>query len=255
MRHLIQGLNSLVDKSIDLIRSFGTVVAVLEEGLYVDVVLDHYTLGNETLSNIPVLQNPYLNLPIREGDKVFLTTTSHLLGEYFQVGGFLNYIGIENYIAIPNILQPLRESKEFGNHFTYLNPEMTYRYLINDSKVEITGETIDKIVKLQSSKQEFSQNYEIQCDSYKLQVNSSADCNAQDISIEANSSLKLNSSSIDLGSSSVKIGQLIGQMIDALTSSTTTTVGGPSTQTGQTLDGGAIGTLNSVKSQLQSVFK
>lgn len=275
---LTQGINSLVEKDLPLLRSFATVIAVKSEGLYVDVNLDLYTVGNMIIQGVPVLKNAYLNLPIRPGDKVFLTTTTHLINKYFLEGAFIEYTGCESYVAIPCILQGMMEAKEFTNHYTYLNPENTYRELINEAKHEITGETIDQLVKLQSSMQEYSKDYNIKCANYtleaeqaikhtcetwetscnstwKTEAKSDAELTGANVKASAQGTLTLEGPTIDLGYGGSKIGSLIGQMIDALCGSITITNGGPSTQTGQTLDGGAIGTLQSVKGQLQSVFR
>lgn len=261
-QYLTQGINAVVDKPIELIRTFATVTSVLDEGLYVNLVLDYYTVGDTTLNKIPVLQNPYLNLPVREGDKVLLVTTSHLLGDYYATGSFLDYVGIENYIAIPVVLQNVRESRQFNNNYHYLNPEATYRHSIDEKEERIEGEKIDKFVKLQSLLSEYSKDYSLKANTYKAEIATTSETTCEDYKvtinnsgeIKANTQLTLNSNLIDLGSDGVKIGALIGQMIDALCASMTTTVGGPSTQTGQTLDRGAIGTLQGVKAQLQSVF-
>lgn len=267
--NISSGINAQSETFLTLPSTFATVESVIEEGLFVNVTLDMYLEGQTVLTKIPLIKMPYLNIPVREGDKVFLTKSNHLLNEYFTLGEFTNNTPTDSYIAIQCILEPNFKENEFTNHFILINPEKSFRWLLNDSESVVNAEEIDETKTYKSSTQTYKENVsttiedslkidvtnsiEVTSDLYKLETQSEITQNSSNIDISASSELKLNSPSIDLGSDGVKLGSLIQQLCEALASSQCIVTSGSSAGSYTSLSN--AGQISSIGSQISSVFK
>lgn len=245
--NLSRGINLQSELFLTLPSTFATVESVVEEGLFVNVELDMFLEGQTVLTKIPLIKLPYLNIPVREGDKVFLTKANHLLNEYFMQGSFTQDIHSDSYIAIQCIINTVFKENEFTNHFTLINPEKSFRWLLNDKESTITAEEIKETKVYKSSEQTYKGDLTIT-------IESSMKTESQNnIEMLANSEAKLNAPSIDLGSDSVKLGSLIGELCDALASSQCIVTGGSSAGSYVSLSNS--GQISSIGSQIRSVFK
>ena len=265
--YVVKGLKALQSHHLHLANTFATVVSVENKGLYVNVTLDLYTVGQTQLSNIPVIKNPYLNLPIREGDKVFLVTANHLQNDYFLTGSFIDNIPQDSYLAIPIVLQTFYANTV--NDWVYYNPEKTYKEIINETSHIVEASEVEQTISLKNSTQEYKENLQIQSKSeIKLNADSQVAMESSSIkvlgdnirqegsSIEVNASsnLTLNSSTIDLGDDSAKLGSLLSELISALVSAQTELAGGPSPHIHKSIDSITSARLQLIASKITSVF-
>lgn len=263
------GINLQATPFLTLPSTFATIESVIEEGLFVNVSLDMHLEGQTVLTKIPLIKLPYLNIPVREGDKVFLTKANHLLNEYFTLGEFTNDTPTDSYIAIQCILEPDFKENEFTNHFTLINPEKSFKWLLNDKESTITAEEISETKIYKSSSQTYKENLTVSIenslkakitndigitsDSYKLEAQTNIINNSQTIENKASTELKLNAPSIDLGSEGVKLGSLIQQLCEALASSQCIVTSGSSA--GSYISLSNAGQITAIGSQISSVFK
>lgn len=263
------GINNQAQRLVSLLSTFATVQEVIDEGLSVNVNLDLKLEGQSTLNNIPLLKMPYLNIPVRVGDKVFLTKMDHLLNNYYTVGVFTEYIPSDSYVAIQCILNTTFKENEFVNHFTLINPEKTFRWILNDEESKIEAETISQTKTFKSSTENYKERVEITIeDSLKTDVTNSIEVSADsvntyansinmeatsDASLKASSSLTLTSPSIDLGSEGVKLGSLLQQLCSALASSQCIVTSGSSAGSYVSLSNASQ--ISSIGGQIASVFR
>lgn len=258
--YLTDGLNALQKDRQNLLKTFGTIKAINGEGLFVDVQLDEAIQGATILQKIPVLHHPYFNLPIRVGDKVFLTNVNHLLNEYFTTGTFTKYIPTDSYLAIPVTLQ---QKFTWSNHFHYKNPEGTFEVVINDKERTITADTIAETIKLKSTTQEYGDSAETKANSIKSEATQSYEIATNTLKIEAkttgeivaNTSLTLESAQITCGSKAVTLGACLNELITILESAMTELAPGPAPHAHKTISTAQTAQLTTLKTKIMGVFK
>lgn len=266
--YLTDGLNALQKDRQNLLKTFGTIKAVNSEGLYVDVQLDEAIQGATILKKIPVIHHPYVNLPIRVGDKVFLTNVNHLLNEYFTTGTFTKYIPSDSYVALPVTLQ---KDYTWTNHFHYTNPEKTFEMIINDKERTITADTIAETIKLKSTTQKYGdsvkieakQNYELKANNIKSEAQQATEFLTNTLKIEAkttgeiaaNTSLKLESAQVTCGSKAVTLGACLNELITILESAMTELVPGPEPHVHKSISAAQTAQLTALKTKIMGVFK
>lgn len=254
--YLTSGLNALQQDQQYLIKTFATIKSVISEGLYVDVQLDESIQGATILQKIPVLKHPYFNLPIRVGDKVFLTNVNHLLNDFFASGVFTKYVPSDSYVAIPATIQ---KDYKWTNHFTFKNPEGTFELVINDKERTIKADTIDENISFKSTTQEYldnikietKQDYELAATNFKIEGKASGE-------IVTNASLTLESNQITCGSKAVTLGACLSELITILETAMTEILptpapGAPLTQ--KTISAAQTAQLTALKAKIMGVFQ
>ena len=266
--YLTDGLNALQTHQQNLIKTFGTIKTIHSEGLYVDVQLDESIQGATILQKIPVIHHPYFNLPIRVGDKVFLTNVNHLLNEYFTTGTFTKYVPSDSYIAIPVTLQ---QKFTWTNHFHYKNPEGTFELVINDKERTIKAETIDEKKSLKSTTQDYAdsvkieakQKYELKANAIKSEAQTGYEIATNTLKIEAkttgeivaNTSLRLEAAQVTCGSKAVTLGACLSELITIMESAMTMEMPGPAPHMHKTFGLADAPKLAALKTKIMGVFK
>lgn len=266
--YLTDGLNALQQNRQNLLKTFATIKAVHSEGLFVDVQLDEAIQGATILQKIPVIHHPYINLPIRAGDKVFLTNVNHLLNEYFTAGTFTKYIPSDSYVALPVTLQ---KDFKWTNHFHYTNPENTFEMVINDKERTIKGATISETIELKETSQKYSddvkietqKNYELKAQNIKNEAQQQCEISTNTLKIEAkttaeivaNTSLKLEAAQITCGSKAVTLGACFNELITILESATTELAPGPAAHIHKTISAAQTAQLTALKAKIMGVFQ
>lgn len=157
------GISRLTKTKIELLKTFGKIKKVKDEGFFVDVDLVLTDDGLETYNNIPTLRSRYYNYPIREGDLVMLLTVDHLQNDFFEKGEFGEFPATYNsYVAIPvsTLNQFLKGSDkqgsqqgggnsqssdviDFTNFFHVRTPKLNFQASINEDKFLIKADKVD----------------------------------------------------------------------------------------------------------------
>lgn len=266
--YLTDGLNALQQNRQNLIKTYGTIKSIHSEGLYIDVQLDEAIQGAIILQKIPVLKHPYFNLPIRAGDKVFLTNINHLLNDYYTTGIFTKYIPSDSYIAIPATLQ---KDFKWSNHFCYTNPENTFEMVINDKERTIKGAAISETIELKETTQKYSDNvkietqkdYDLKAQNIKMEAQQKSEVSTNTLKIEAkatseivaNTSLKLEAAQVTCGSKAVTLGACFNELITILESATTELAPGPAAHMHKTISTAQTAQLTALKTKIMGVFQ
>lgn len=266
--YLTEGLNALQQNRQNLIKTFATIKSVHSEGLFVDVRLDEAIQGATILQKIPVLHHPYINLPIRAGDKVFLTNVNHLLNEYFTAGTFTKYIPSDSYVALPVTLQ---KDYTWTNHFHYTNPEKTFEMVINDKERTIKGESISETIELKETTQKYSgdvkietlKDYDLKAQNAKIEAQQKCEISTNTLKIEAkttaevvaNTSLKLEAAQVTCGSKAVTLGACLNELITIMESAMTLEMPGPGPHMHKTFGLADAPKLAALKTKIMGVFQ
>ena len=286
--YLVKGLNALKSQHLHLPNTFATVTSVKDEGLFINVIIDLYVIGQTELENIPVLKNPYHNLPIREGDRVLLISCNHLLKDYWETGRVLFDTPQDTYLAIPVVLT---QNYFYNNFWTFENPEKTYLETIDEAEHIIEAPEVTQQVHLKWSEQVYEEylkitannSIEVNTKEYTLNAEDSVTVNTTNttiessdsittttdvyqlegrteiqetspsISIRADSELVANAPSIDLGSDAVKLGSLLDELCQALASSQCIVTKGDSAGSYASLT--KASDITAIGARIKSVFK
>ena len=207
----IKKLASNANSQPSLIRTFGLVTAVKENGFYVDVTTLINKEQQEPIENVPVVHNRYLNYYIVEGDIVMLLTISHLQENVLETGELLEAYPIESYIAIPMVL---KTDYDYNNEFRLRTPQKTVDITVNEQKLEALLKAADVIINTQqninlTTKQDTSITAE-------QNINAAA---TQNVSIEAKQKVSIiTTQPMDIGTQSAKLGSLLVELANILSS-------------------------------------
>ena len=145
----------LSQSQIALPTTFGKILAVKEEGFYVDVQLCSGDAGLEPYQNIPTMRSKYYNYPIRIGDFVILLPMSHLQNSFYEMGSFGGLVpaSYNSYVAIPisltmEFLSGLglagtQSPEPFTNFFHIRTPQLGTQAYINENEINVSGPMTD----------------------------------------------------------------------------------------------------------------
>lgn len=137
-QYFLNGINSSIDKKSELARTIAKITAI--NGGRIDCKRVFREQGEQELSDIPLLKNPYFNTPIFTGDYVLLFTLSHEQQQFWETGELDSPLMRESYFAIPYAAQ---EKWDYdSNDFALKTKEAKTQAKANDSGVELKCEAL-----------------------------------------------------------------------------------------------------------------